>query len=73
MTGYVIFKREAANETDGIGWWAEPGVVEASSAEQAIRKHAKTHGAGTYIAITERAYKPVTVQVETVTRVKVGV
>lgn len=77
MTSYVIFsaiqKNGAGTGGDDRNLYAcELGVIEASSAEQAVRKHAEKAGTGTYIALPAKQFKPLPVQVETVQRVKVG-
>lgn len=67
MTSYVILTRNEEKAAYTLG-----PSVNASSAEQAVRKHASTAGAGTYVAIPAKTFKPVTVQVETVQRVTIG-
>ena len=71
MTSYEILRfHESVDDTADV--WANAGAVTASSATQAVRKHADKAGAGTYVAIPARQFKPLTVHVETVQRVKIG-
>ena len=73
-TSYVILKKSDGHEDGGDVWidfHADP--VSASSAKQAVSKHAEKAGAGTYIAIPAKQFKPLTVTTETVTKVKVEI
>lgn len=61
-TEYVLLGRE------GDGRWTErPERIVASSTESAIRQAGK---AGEWVAIPARSFRPVTVEVETVERVR---
>jgi hypothetical protein len=48
------------------------GVITAATKTAAIRTAVEKHGAGTYVAVTERSWKPQKVTVEQTTVVKVG-
>lgn len=72
VTEYVILTKNEGGDGE-IATYKNVAInVGASSAEAAVRKHAQTAGAGTYVAIPARQFKPLTVHVETVQRVKVG-
>jgi hypothetical protein len=84
-TAYVVLKypaTEAAKAaTDALtgGTQARPpsgiqdvATVEAASATAAIRSVVEKHGAGKYVAVPARSWKPVKVTVEQQTVVKVG-
>jgi hypothetical protein len=65
MTTYVVLIRQ----TDGA--WQELHTVEASSADDAIRKAADAEeGTGTFVAIPARSWKPRRVQLVATTRLK---
>ena len=53
VTEYVVLSR------DDSGYWSNAGTWEARSAEGAIRALKKE---GTYVAVPQRSWKPVTVQ-----------
>lgn len=57
-TDYIVLNR------DNSGYWAQEKTVQARSAEAAIRQIGKE---GTYVAIPQRSWKPVTVRAETQT------
>lgn len=73
-TGYVVLELNESSHS-----WKErgPGPYRAASAEAAIRAHLDRNpvdgkefvneGAGTYVAIPARSWKPVTVKTETKT------
>jgi hypothetical protein len=63
LTRYVILQR------DDSGFWSEVAIASARSSEAAIRDHGKE---GTYLAISARRFKPVTVKAETKTVLKLG-
>jgi hypothetical protein len=48
------------------------GTVEAQTANAAIRSVIDKHGAGQYVAVPARSWKPVTVTIEKTTVVKLG-
>jgi len=66
QTMYVVLE---LNES--YGSWVDAGnIVAAVNAEAAVRKVAK--GAGSFVAIPTRSWKPLTVKVETVEKVTFG-
>lgn len=74
-TLYVILRRQ-----DGDAGWREDGPHQtASSADQAIRQAAQLRAdndlepSGVYAAIPARSFKQASVQVETQTRIKLGI
>lgn len=65
QTAYTLLQFD--DETDQ---WKEHGdPVRASTSEAAVRKHAAVMGAGVYIAVPQRSWRPVTVKIETQTKV----
>jgi hypothetical protein len=63
MTKYLVLRLSKA-ATDA---WVPLGVVEASSAKAAIRSYldASKDGSGEFVAVPDRSWQPVKVQVET--------
>lgn len=74
MTTYIVLRRARLTDATGTddGWRVENSNVPAASAEAAIRLACKTDStpAGTYVAIPARSWKPVTVQAEQTTILK---
>ena len=68
MTEYVILEQHSENKSV----WQEkaPIVVKASSAKRALQSAAL--GAGTYVAIPARSWKPLIVKTEQVTKITIG-
>ncbi len=66
MMGTPSFSRLVTSFSGVI--WAEFGVVEARSANEAIRQ-AAAGVAGRFVAVPARSWKPVTVRVEQTTRI----
>lgn len=66
-TSYVVLAKDADKD-----WWAAQGNYTAASAKAAVAAHvkAKDARAGTFIAVPERSWKPLTLAVETETKVK---
>lgn len=62
--GYVVLSK---NESG----WEVVTTMAGSSAGQAVRKVAESKGAGTYVAVPARSWQPLTVRVETETRLRV--
>lgn len=65
MTPYVVLVEHPREEGH---WTVRVLEVEARSAEQAVRLAAAEIGAGQYVAVPARSWQPVTVKVETQTR-----
>lgn len=65
-TTYVVLFR------DDSGYWTDLVTIQASSSDDAVRRAVvKTANAtGTYVAVPARSWKPVTVTVETSTKLK---
>lgn len=71
-TEYVVLKRSNSGTSM---WEIASKSVTANNSDQAVRAHAETiaadqttyDGAGTYIAVPARSWKPVTVKVDTKT------
>jgi hypothetical protein len=69
VTEYVILEQNSDNHSV----WQEKSpeyVVKASSAKRALQSAAL--GAGTYVALPARSWKPLTVKTEQVTKVTIG-
>ena len=75
MTKYAILYR--AKDADAADWRRLPGTIEAASGSSASRAaaqklHAETGSAdGDFVAIPERSWDPITIEIETNPRVKV--
>jgi hypothetical protein len=65
-TTYVVLK---AGEGDH---WKVIGVYDNASAHAAVRDAAEEHGAGDYVAVPARSWKPVKATLEKTTVVKLG-
>lgn len=65
-TDYIIFAKE------DVGRWAQKIGITARDAKQAVEKYAESIGnkAGTYVAIADSKWKPLTVTPQTVTTLK---
>lgn len=69
---YVILRKTNAASPNERALLSHEGTVKALSAEQAIRLFVSTSEveSGTFVAITERSFKPLTVETETKTQLK---
>jgi len=71
---YVVLRRVPSQEEERADWYEFVANVEATSAQQAVRKAAETPGTSfldpegsvTLVAIPTRSFSPVTVSVKTV-------
>lgn len=68
MTKYRIIR---LRDGEDPGTWKEYGMAEASSPERALRSFPDVLG-GTYIAVPDRSWKPLTVALEKTTKVTIG-
>lgn len=65
MTDYMILRKMGED-------WQPLGAASAASSEAAVRKHVeKTGESGAYIAIPARSFKPMHIEIENVSRVKI--
>lgn len=69
MTEYIILKQFA--HPDDQDKWQAYGTAEAQTAKGAIRKAVEGEP-GTYVAVPDRSFRPIPVEVETKTSVKFG-
>jgi len=76
LTAYRVLKfpeKPSQNSASGVTQgYKDAGEVNAASAAAAVRRIAETAGAGTYVAVPESSWKPVSVTVETQTVIKLG-
>lgn len=70
-SSYVVLCQMGESDSGTFGLIG-PKAVPAPSAEAAIRRVAQERGAGTYVAIPVRSFRPVTVEVETQKVVKLA-
>ncbi len=66
MTSYTILKLNDEDQT----WGFEAVNIKASSSRRALA--AAEVGAGTFVAVPDRSWKPLTVKTEQVTKVTIG-
>jgi len=77
-TMYVILRQEGSSGSSELVWTRDGPNQPAASTAAAIRAAAALRAEcdvdpeGTYIAVPLRSWKPLTVTVETTTRVKIG-
>ena len=66
-TSYLVLSKDADKD-----WWILVGSYVAASAKAAVSAHVKDKDAkaGTFVAVPERSWKPLTLAVETETKVK---
>jgi hypothetical protein len=57
---------------DAVNAIKDVGVITAATKTAAIREAAGKHGAGVYVAVTDKSWKPQKVTIEQTTVVKVG-
>jgi hypothetical protein len=75
MTDYMILRRQPGEQGERTGgsdpdsWVVAAGVARASSARRALAN--AELGAGEYVAIPSRSWKPLTVKVETTKKVTI--
>jgi hypothetical protein len=74
LTAYRVLKFSAPpsvnNASSAQPGYQDVGGVTAANAQAAIKTIAEKNGAGTYVAVPESSWKPVTVTVETQTVIK---
>ncbi len=65
-TAYLVLSKDADKD-----WWIKVGSYTAASAKAAISAHVKANDAkaGTFVAVPERSWKPLTLLVETQTKI----
>ncbi len=68
-TDYFVFSKDADND-----WWIAAGSYTAASAKAAVSTHVKEKDAkaGTFVAVPQRSWRPLTLAVETETKVKLS-
>lgn len=69
MTDYIILKQND-DALDDNRDWAQVGEAKASSARRAVASLIAAEGE--YVAIPARSFKPITVKVETTTKITIG-
>lgn len=72
LTRYVVLKQLAADGEATVGAWDAVDTVSAASATEAIRVTAETFGAGEYVAVPARSWKPRKAEIQTTPRVRLS-
>jgi hypothetical protein len=73
VTSYLVLRRDKlVKDGSPTGDWREFDFVNAASADAAIRAVAEAKGAGEFVAVPARSWKPRTVTVEQKTAVRLA-